>query len=832
MKVPVSWLTAYTPVDLPDAAAVADFAEFLSRHGLEVEGVQRPGAGTSGVITARVLSWVPHPNADKLRVVQITHGDDQVELVCGASNFDEGDIVAHAAPGGSIPGMVMEARELRGVVSNGMLASARELELGGDMGKTTTIPGDADGIMILDPDTPLGVDLTSLLPLGEPVIEISGKGIRGDHQSVLGIARDVAALKDLPLTIADEPEPGVLGTTVEVDIQAPTGCTHFVVQAMENVVVPASSPWWLRQRLAQSGVRSISPIVDITNYVMVDLGQPMHAYDLDKVVGAKLGVRWGREGETVVTLDDQERAIIADDLVIIDGEDTPIGLAGVMGGASTEVSPTTTRVAFEAAIWNPDTIRDTSRRLRLLSEASNRFERGVDHEGAHRACGRAAQLLGQLGSFTDLGVTEDGVRSGSRPTVTLDPARVAAFIGLDELTASRQQELLVRVGCAVVADGDQLQVTPPSWRSDLGRFADLAEEVARLHGFDRIPATLPRTGLVGRRTSVQRARDEVRDAVRGAGLHEIVSRPFVGDENQQGLLPTPNLVNLVNPLAKDAAAMRPSLVEALLQAVRRNVGQGRPGVAIFELAHIFRVAGDPLDAVLDATLRHTDWRWTSPDGKVLPTQPMVAGFALQGHKLGWDWLDDDQPWSVLDGLAIADEIVRAASDRRLGPLARRSVERTGFHPGRTAVLDLGGVEVGVVGQLHPHTADERDLPEPVIVGEILLDPLLALAKGEPLESRAIPTHPAMSVDVAVVADEDIPWARVAEALRAGAGELLDDLRLFDTYRGDQVGAGRRSLAARLRLQDPDRQLTGEDEQHVLAAITAQLDTLDGAELRT
>lgn len=822
MKVPVSWLTAYTPVALPDDQAVAEFAEFLSRHGLEVEEVHRPGAGTSGVITAKVLSWVPHPNADKLRVVQITHGEDQVELVCGARNFDDGDIVAHAAPGGSIPGMVMEARELRGVVSNGMLASARELELGED----------ADGIMILSPDTPLGVDVTTILPVGEPVIEISGKGIRGDHQSVLGIARDVAALKDLPFTIADEPEPGVLGTAVTVDIQAPTGCTHFVVQAMEDVVVPASSPWWLRQRLAQSGVRSISPIVDITNYVMLDLGQPMHAYDLDKVAGATLGVRWGREGESVVTLDDKQRAITPDDLVIIDGEDSPIGLAGVMGGASTEVSESTTRVAFEAAIWNPDTIRDTSRRLRLLSEASNRFERGVDPEGAHRACGRAAQLLGQLGTYTDLGITEDGIPAGARPSVTIAPARVAAFIGLDELTTARQQELLTRVGCTVIVGEELMEVTPPSWRSDLNRFADIAEEVARLHGFDRIPASLPRTGLVGRRTPQQRARDDVRESIRAAGLNEIVSRPFVGEGNQQGLLPTTELVKLVNPLAKDAAAMRPSVVEALLQAVRRNVGQGRPGVAIFELARIFRVAGDPLDTILDATLATADWRWTSPDGKVLPTQPLVAGFALQGRRLGADWLDDDQPWSVLDGLAIADEIVRAASDRRIEGLVRRPVERAGFHPGRTAVLELDGHEIGIVGQLHPHTAEERDLPEPVIVGEILLDPLLALATGDPLESRTVPTHPAMTLDVAVVADDAVAWADVAAALRAGAGDLLDDLRLFDTYRGDQVGEGRRSLAARLRLQDADRQLTSDDEQAVLAAITAELDGLDGAELRT
>lgn len=820
MKVPLSWLNDFTPVDLPDAEAVAAFAEFLSRHGLEVEEVANPGAGTDGVVTARVLSWEPHPNADKLRVVQITHGSDQVELVCGASNFDTGDVVVHAGPGSSIPGMTMAAKELRGVVSNGMLASARELQVGED----------GDGIMILAPDTPLGADICDLLPLGEPVIEISGKGIRADHQSILGVARDVAALKDQPL---DEPMlvVGESGDAVTVDIRAADGCSHFVVHAVGDVQVGASSPWWVRQRLAQCGVRSISPIVDITNLVMLELGQPLHAYDLDLVAGAALGVRTAREGEVVVTLDDVERTLVATDLVVIDGDDVAIGLAGVMGGASTEVSASTRRVAFEAAIWNPDMVRDTSRRLRLLSEASNRFERGVDPAGAQRAMSRAVELLGQVGSYTDLGMTQDGTAVVSRPTVTVDAGRLSAFIGLDELTADRQEELLTRVGCDVRRDSDELLVIPPSWRVDLRRFADVAEEVARLHGFDHIPATIPETGVAGGRTPRQQARSEASATARAAGLHEVVTRPFVGEGHLQAVLPTASLVELSNPLAQDASALRPSLAEGLLGAVRRNVGQGRPGVGLYEIASIFRTAGDTLDDVLDATVEG-DWRWRDPEGKVLPTQPITFALALQGRRHGPGWVADDQSWSVLDALAIVDDVVAAGSDRTVTSLERRPVERPGFHPGRTAALYLDGQEVGLVGQLHPEEADERDLPDPVIVGELLLDVVLARATGTPLEGTAVVTHPAITVDVAVLAEDRTPWRTIESAIRDGAGDLLEDLQLFDVYADDRLGEGRRSLAARLRLQSADRQLTGDDEQAVLTAVQEAVARIDGASMRT
>ena len=825
MRVPLSWLTQF--VDVP--MAVDEFIELIGRSGLEVDGVLTPGAGTRGTITARVLHREPHPDADKLQVVRVTHGDDEVELVCGAHNFEVDDVVVHAQVGGTIPGLELSARAIRGVTSNGMLCSARELELGDDHG----------GIMILDPSTPLGVDVHDLLPLGEPVIDIEVMADRGDHMSILGVAREVAALTGAgPVRLPDLAEPAP-GRDVAVTIEATDGCSQFVAWTLEDLELPTSSPWWVRQRLAQCGVRSISPLVDVTNLVMLELGQPMHAYDLATLAGPELRVRWARDGEALTTLDDVERRLRSDDLVVADAE-RAVGLGGVMGGAATEVAEGTTSVVFEAATWDPATIRRTSRRLRLTSEASARFERGVDPAGAERACARAVQLVQDMGRATDRGVTRDGTDMADRPTVRVSPTWVRGLLGITEgLDDARQASLLRALGCTVQATDDELAVTPPSWRADVTRPADVAEEVARLHGYDRIPATLPQTGVTGGLSVAQRAERSIRDAAQASGLHEVVVRPFVGEDHLDGVHPGGEPVVLSNPLAKDASAMRTSLVEGLLQAVRHNVGQGAPGVALFELGRLFRQAGGPLDDLLDALGQ--DWRWTAPDGRVLPTQPRTLALALQGRRTGPGFLDRDATWGVHDALAVLDEVVR-----RLGPtrdawrLERTPASRDGLHPYRTAVLHLVGLgedpttphEIGVVGQLHPSVAEDRDLPEPVVVAELLLEPmLLDVAAGrEPAPAPHLVRHPAMTVDVAVLADDEIPWSRLETAIRAAAGDLLDTLAVFDEYRGEQVGEGRRSVAARLRLQATDRALTSEDEDAVLAAVLREVEAV-GAQLR-
>jgi phenylalanyl-tRNA synthetase beta chain len=833
VKLPLSWLATHvdlSPVTGADGTVDVDrLVDVMSLNGLEVEEVTTPGAGTRGVRTARVLDWAPHPDADKLRVAHVTGegGEGAIELVCGAANFDVGDVVAHAFPGAAIPGMEMARREIRGVVSNGMLASARELELGDDH----------DGILVLPSETPLGVPVTELLPLGEPVIEIAVQADRGDHLSVLGVARDLAAILDTTWSSPEVPDPlPEPGVPVEL---ATEGCASFVAWSLEDVQVQPS-PLWLQQRLAQCGVRSIDVVVDVTNYVMLELGQPLHAFDLDQLRGPSLRVRRSEGGEQLTTLDDQDRTLEAGDLVIDDAE-RPVSLAGVMGGRDTEVTASTTRVLLEAAVWDPAAIRATSRRLNLVSEASQRFERRADPAGAARAAARAAGLLAELAGARPVAtsvVTADPAPAFTdRPAVEVDTERVRRLLAVEELDADRQAQLLARAGATVesVAAG-RLRVAPPTWRADLTREADLAEEVARLHGYEAVPAVLPALTTTGGLRPAQRAEREIRDLARAAGLHEAVTRPFVGEDALEGLVPTAGRVTLANPLAKDAAAMRPTLVEGLLQAVRRNVGQGRPGTALFEVGRIFRPVGDALAVALDgahAAVDAPDWRWRDPDGEELPVQPRSIALAAQGLRMGEDWLDADGRWSVPDLLAVLDEVVaRTVPHDRAARLERVPVERAGFHPGRTVALRLGGHEVGVAGQLHPDEAARRDLPEPVVVAELVLEPLLrAVDRGAaPVTARPLVRHPAMNVDVALVADEAVPYTVLERAVRSGAGDLLDALWWFDEYRGDQVGPQRRSLALRLRLQAPDRQLTDEDEKRVIEDVAAAAERV-GATLR-
>ncbi len=835
MKLPLSWLHELVDLDLP----VDELVDVMSLSGLEVEDVTTPGAGAAGIRTARVLHHEPHPDADKLRFVRVTGdgGEGEVEVVCGADNFEVGDVVAHALPGGHVPGvtgpdgtrgLTLSSRKIRGVTSHGMLASPRELEIGED----------ASGIMVLPDDTPLGAALDDLIPVGEPVIEIAVQADRGDHLSVLGVARDLAAILDTSWHAPEVPTPPN-GPSVPVTLDT-DGCASFHTWALEEVAI-GGSPLWLRQRLTQSGMRPIDVAVDVTNLVMLELGQPLHAFDLDRIGGPSLRVRDAVDGERLVTLDDVERRLEAGDLVI-DDVDHAISLAGVMGGLDTEVASTTRRVLLEAAVWEPARIRRTSRRLGLTSEASQRFERAVDPEGAARAVARAAGLLARLSGARVVG--SDAVATAptpawaTRPSVRLDPQRVRATLAID-LSDDDQQQLLARAGAQVApggADGEQgtLVVTPPTWRRDLARPADLTEEIARLHGYDNIPDHLPALPTTGGLTAPQRAEREARDLALAAGFHEARTRPFVGDSALAGVLPSQGRVLLANPLARDAAAMRPSLLEGLVQALRRNHGQGRPGVALAELGRCFRPVDDPLGAAVD-TVVGAGWRWSDPHGAPIPLQPRVVALAAQGRKLGEGWLDVDDTWSVWDLLDVLDRVARrlAPPDDPTWRLERAAVEREGFHPGRTAALRLRGQEIGVVGQLHPSEAERRDLPEPVVVGELLLEPFLAVMPTQgypPVAARTLVRHPAMTVDVALIAADEVPYAQLERCVRDAVGPLLDELWWFDEYRGAQVGEGRRSVAMRLRLQDPERQLTDADAEAVITAVAEAAEAI-GATLR-
>jgi phenylalanyl-tRNA synthetase beta chain len=816
MRLPLSWLTSMVDLDL----TLDELVERLSASGLEVEGVTHPGAGTAGVRTARVLHHEPHPDADNLRLVDVTgpDGSGEVRVVCGAANFDVGDVVLHAAVGARIPGMELTARTIRGQVSNGMLASARELGLGDDHA----------GLLVLGDDVALGALLDELVPIGEPVIEIAVQPDRGDHLSVRGVARDLAAILGTELRPLPEiaPVPTAPGARVLLETER---VGAFVAWTLEDAVV-RRSPLWLRTRLAQCGVRSIDGVVDVTNYVMLELGQPLHAFDLDRVAGELLRVRDAAGGEQLRTLDGVDRTLVAGDLVI-DDEQGPASLAGVMGGERTEVHAGTRRILLEGAVWDPAAIRRTSRRLGLVSEASTRFERRVDPDGAEVAVARAAQLMALTADARATGATREERQAGAwlgRTAVEASADRIAGLLALD-LGPDEQADLLRRAGCEVLVDGPTLHVTPPSWRGDLSRPADLAEEVARLHGFEHIPAALPPLVVRGGLTPAQRVERTLRDAVLAHGFDEVVTRPFVGEQVFAGVHPSAGRVRLANPLAQDAAAMRPGLLDGLLATLRRNRGQGRPGMAVAELGRIHRPADDPLGSALDGALG-TGWRWLGPDGQALPLQPRAVGLAAFGARGGEGWLDEQDVWDVEDVLAVLDELARRAG---APGLIRRAVERDGWHPGRTVVLEVDGVEVGIAGQLHPHSADAWDLPETVVAGELLLEVLLHPVR-DGLRLATAPRlvrHPALVLDVAVVAPEPTTIDLIDRTLREAVGDLLDDLRWFDEFRGSQIPAGHRSVAFRLRLQDPERQLSDADADAALTRISSAVERI-GASLRT
>lgn len=826
MKLPLSWLKTFLDVQLDVDMVVSRF----NAHGLEVEEVAYPAAGIRGVKTALVRAFEAHPDADKLRVVTVANDYETFQVVCGASNFCVGDVVAHAQPGGFVPGVVqadgtqgltLEARELRGVLSHGMLASAKELGLGDDH----------SGILLLAPDTPLGVDITALAAFGEPVIEIAVQPDRGDHLSVLGVARDLAAI--LPCELLAPVVSTITNGPTHPLTLATASCATFTTVTLEGGV-NAPTPLWINQRLAQAGMRSITAVVDVTNFVMLELGQPLHAFDHDTLNGP-LTVRNASTGETLVTLDGQSRTLTSADIVIADA-DGPVSLAGVMGGERTEVTTGTTRVLLEAAVWEPQVIRATARRLSLASEASSRFERGVDPKGAARAVARAADLIAEITGATI--VHMDTVNApkppawATRVTVSAHASRIAQLVALP-LDAIAQADLLRRSGSQVIVAGDLLTVTPPSWRSDLSRLADLAEEIARLYGYDMIPASLPNVGTVGGRSQAQLAYDDALDAALAAGFHEARTRPFVGERAFSALLPSIGRVALANPLAQDASAMRPSLADGLIEALRRNHGQGRPGVGLVELGRIFRPAEDSLAAVLDATC--TNWRWSGPDGSALPIQPRAIGLAAHGLRHGIDWIDPELYWQTDDVLSVMDEIVRRVTNNRLvtNQLERQPVIRDGFHPTRSVMLIYRGVEIGFCGELHPWEAQSRDLPHAVVVGELLLEPLLQqiAANGvAAVQSVAFPRHPARMVDVAIIAETQHSFAQIAGEVRRAVGVLLDEMWLFDEFQGEQIGDGRTSFALRLRLQSSERQLTDNDAETVIDAIADAVGAI-GAELR-
>jgi len=790
MRVPLEWLTEYVDPQLP----VGELAERLAMTGTEVDRVAHHGVGElDAFVVGRVLAVERHPDADRLRVCRVDVGAGApAQIVCGAPNVAAGQTVAVGRPGAVLPdGTRMRQARLRGVASDGMILAEDELALGPDHSET----------IVLDPDgLQPGQALHGVLPIATDVLELEITPNRPDCLGIYGVAREVQAATAAPL--ARPPWEQDLGSAdgdvpAEVLVEAPDLCPRFTARVFEDVTI-GPSPLWLKARLMATGQRPISNVVDITNYVMLLAGQPLHAFDLDRVAGARLVVRRAGAGEKLVTLDGQARVLDPDVLLIAD-DDGPTSIAGVMGGARSEVGPDTTRVLMEAASWSGPSIHATSLKLGLRSEASARFEKGLAPEQALDAQVVATQLMLALtGARLVAGTIDVGEPPPPPAVIRLREQRVGALLGVS-IARSECALHLQRLGFETLEEADGLDVTVPYWRrNDVYREADLIEEVARLHGAgDRLPATLPsRRGAVGVLTPAQRMRRRAEDALAARGLHEIVGWSFEAPE-QDDLLrlaaddPRRRHVVLENPMSEDQSVMRTTLLGSLLSMTRRNAarGQGVPG--LFESGRVYLATEAQLPEEHHAL------------GALVPGD----AFAAKGY---------------LEALFAALRVTLSTEQSPAGP-------QPFLHPGRGASVSAGGEVVGWLGDVHPLVAREWDL-EGVAAFEVDLDAVVARAMTVP-RYEDLTSFPELREDIAIVVDAAVPAARVLEAIRAAGGALLASAEVFDVYRGEQIATGRVSLAIALTFRARDRTLSDDDAAPLRARIVARLADQLGGELR-
>lgn len=809
MRVPLSWLREYAPI--PAEASGREVSDRLIAAGLEVETVDTMGAGTTGpLVVGRVLEIEELTEFKKpIRFCRVAVGSEHGHpdtpgergIICGASNFAVDDLVVVALPGATLPGgFEIGSRKTYGRLSDGMICSERELGLGTDH----------DGIMVLPAQTAaVGTAAGPLLGIGEEVLDIAVTPDRGYAMSIRGVAREAAIAFDVPFTdpgleLVDLPAPeeGPVAECASADF---TACDLFTLRSIDGFDPYAPTPVWMRSRLIAGGMRPVSLAVDITNYVMLETGQPLHAFDRDALVGT-VRARRAAPGETLTTLDHVDRALDPDDLVIADDTGV-IGLAGTMGGLTSEINDDTRNIALEAAHFTADVVARMSRRHKLSSEASRRFERGVDRELAVYASARATELLLRLGGGRYLGMT--GVEAPFEPTTIAMTAELPGRIAGLPIAAETVVESLSQVGCAVNVDGLELQVTPPSWRPDLTDQADLVEEVIRLVGYDEIPSDLPAAPAGRGWTLQQRLRRRVGLALAGAGYVETPCYPFIGETELDGLqLPADDrrraAVRLANPLSDEQPQLRTSLLPGLFAAVKRNLSRGASDLALFEHGSVFfgsaaaqvirpSVAQRPAAAELAAL------------DAMLPDQPDHLAVVLTGDRGPAGWWGSARPALWADALAAVRLVARTLGVDVTVTAGQDPV----FHPGRCAQIECDGVVVGLAGELHPRVLQACGLPPRTSAAEVDLGALIAAADSV-VPAPEVGTMPVAKEDVALVVDLSVPAAAVAAALQVGGGDLLESVRLFDEFTGPQVGEGKKSLAYSLRFRAPDRTLTADE----------------------
>jgi len=789
MKVTLSWLREFAPGIDGDPAELGDI---LSGLGLAVEEMEIIGDVPDGIVLARVLELRAHPDADKIQLVDVDQGDGQpLQVCCGAFNMAVGDLIPFATIGTVMPdGMEIAQRNLRGQTSNGMCCSGAELGMGDDH----------DGILILDhrvvEGAELGTPLADALGLKSDVLwDLEVNANRPDAMSVAGVARDLAAALGVPFAYPDyeittNQEP--IGELVHVEVLDPTICGRFVATVLRNVAI-GTSPTWLANRLTQLGMRPINSVVDISNYVMLELGQPNHTFDLDAIAKGHLVVRRARAGETLVTLDEVERTLTETDGVITNEADEIISLAGVMGGATTEISDTTTNVLLEMAWWDPPSISRTVKRLNLPSEASTRFRRGADWgENIDRAMRRFIQLAAESGIIAVDGFVDVAGDTPDRTPITVRSAKINGLLGTD-LIPSEMVDHLVSIGFDAKLDGTDLSVVIPTWRWDTATEQDVAEEIGRLHGYENIERTVPKGDDAGGLSQYQQDRRLVRDVLVGVGCDETLPMPFLapGDLARAGL--AEDGVTLTNPLHAEESVLRTSLLPGQLKAIAYNQSHRSPEVRFFEIDHVFL---------------------PSPEGQLLPDEREYLAVALAGAE-------------APEAVAVLDALDRALT---LPNVLLKPASPPGLHPTRSAEVIVAGRTRGVVGEVDPAVLEAYDIEGRVAWLELDLGALLDGPHGK---RRYMPVSkfPSSDIDLAFVAPDDVAASQVEGSLRKGGGSLLVGMKLFDIYRGAGVDDGSRSLTYRLRFQAIDRTLTDAEVAEVRQACIEQVAKKTGATLR-
>jgi phenylalanyl-tRNA synthetase beta chain len=816
MRVSMKWLNELVDVDL----SPTELADKLDMTGTAVEAIHSSGEALEGVVVGRIAAKDKHPDADKLWVTTVEVGKDEpLTIVCGAQNFEAGDKVPVALVGAELPGgFKIKKAKLRGVVSKGMNCSASELGLGTD----------SDGIMVLPEDAPIGAPFAEYHGMADSVLELEITPNRPDCLSMAGVAREVGAIlgKEAIVPGSSPEESGELvADSVAVTIEDPELCPRYTARLIRGVTI-GPSPEWLAEKIVACGQRPVNNIVDITNYVMFELGQPLHAFDAQTIAADDDGksaiiVRRAEAGEKLTTLDGQERTL-TDEMLLICDPSGPIALAGVMGGATTEVSEGTVDILLESASFDSDRTSHTSRSLGLISEASMRFERGVDPNGCVAAVDRAADLMGQIcGGAVASGVVDEHPLPTEPLQLELRVGKLNAVLGT-QIDSAEVTGILSALGFGVQGEGE-LAVTVPTFRPDVTREIDLIEEVVRVWGMDRIEATLPGgRERVGRLAEDQIWHERIGDTMRAAGLNETMTYSFVdpddldrmGYELGEGEV----LVELLNPMSGEQAVMRRALLPGLLRSVSYNQRRGVADVHLYEMGSAFVTSdGEKLPKEILMVGGVLAGRWNAPAWNDAIVSPKVPGAALRSPELNF-----------FDGKGVLEALIEDMGVKRF---KLEAADYLWLQPGRSAKVLVGGQPAGWIGEVHPRALAAFEAEGPVVAFELAVDSLVRSATAVK-SYKDIPRFPAVEFDIALVVDQGVAAERVEQSIRSAGGKLLDSVRLFDVYEGEKVGEGKKSLAYSLEYRADDRTLTDEEVRPAHEKLVRKVCGALDAELRT